>query len=1470
MDNFKDDGVAPSVNQANANNIFINTETIILSTKSIIMRINYNFTKRLASLLVMLGFVHFTFGQTVLTENFDATTAGGTACTSVCAAPTGWTNDTGDDKDWSAKSGQTGSLDTGPSGDHTSGSGKYMYTEASGCYSKTAYLTSPTLNFSSYTGMVMQFYYHMYGSSMGSLSVEVSTDNGSTWNTTPAWTISGQQHTSLTDPWTMATVNLNAYTGTGMSQVKVRFKGVTGTNYYSDMAIDDVSIYAPAPMVYVSSTATQADTSDAKAGGLNQLVIGMEIVTSGLLSPFDVTQFALSTNGSSNATTDIDSARIYYTGGNSSFSTSNYFGSAVSPSGSFTVSGTQTLTMGTNYFWLVYDIDPNATVGNVIDGEFTSVTLSGTTGTKTPTITAPSGTRTLALKAAIGNGGTSQYYLPAYGFYDYSWSAQIYKAAEIGINGKISALSFNVVNAVSNYTMINQKIYMAITPDTAFADGSYISPASIGATLVYDGTVSWNSGMNTITLQNQFTYTGGNLILLYENYDGSYSSGYPQFSAHTVSGLSKYKYADGSFPATSGTTPGYRSDIIINMLPLVANDLGILSWVSPIGGTTPSATMPISIDVFNYGTQPQDTFVLSYSVDGGQTIVTETYNDTIAPLDTLHYTFTATANMATAGYYNVGAAVYNVGDSYAPNDSLFAQYYLCAALSGTYTIGTDSTDDFNTFADAIFALENCGVAGPVVFNVDSGMYNEQITIGAITGASAANTVIFTAANHDSTSVVIDYAPTGTSNNWTVKLDGAMYVNFKHLTITTSGSSYGRVVELVNGASYNRIENCVIQSSLTSTSSNFAGIYSNSSIDNYNYIGFNLIKGGYYSVYFRGVSTTGWKKGNVFESNTVSDFYLYGMYLYYNDSVQVLGNNISGNRNTYGYGIYNSYSNNVYNVAGNTVVITGNSSSSCYGIYNYYNNYYSYNSTPSGFGMVYNNMISIIGGTGSHYGIYDYYSRGTGIYHNSINITDGSTSSRCAYQSNTTSNTDGSKYLNNSFVNSGGSGYAAYFNTPTMVDSVDYNNYYTTGTNFVYWSGNKTDLAALQTANSADANSVSMNPGYMSVSDLHTNLIPFNNLGTPISAVTTDIDGDARDASTPDIGADEFTPPANDVAVIEWVAPMTGINLNPAVTITVKIANFGTANQSNVPVKYSIDGGATYVSEVIAGPIVSQDTISYTFNTAANFNTFGLYNSGAFVDLTNDQNRMNDTIFYDIYACNPFSGSYTIGQGSGFDFASFTDAVNALNSCGVSGPVTLVAANDTFNEQFTIGSIPGASALNTITLKGSGNTTIWYESTNSSKRAIIELDGAKYVTLDSLNIISGPNATYGWGIHLWHSADSNTIQNCHIELQNSGSSTGFNGIVASNSNTTYGSNGANAYYLTLDNNMIIGGYYGVILRGESSSASGLAPGTKIMNNTLEGYTYYGLYLYYHDAPEVIGNTLNQTYSKCLLSHVLVLL
>jgi len=156
--------------------------------------------------------------------------------------------------------------------------------------------------------------------------------------------------------------------------------------------------------------------------------------------------------------------------------------------------------------------------------------------------------------------------VPAYGYYDYSWSASIYTAAELGgIPLNLEKISWNVTNGAT-MTMNNQEIWMAMTMDEEFMDGTMPEDGAGPWTdwkLVYNGTIDFRSGWNEIMLQGLYGYDGiQNLVVKVVNNHGSWASSYPEFQYTTKSNSVVYNYNDGVFPGPIG----YRNSIRPNTL----------------------------------------------------------------------------------------------------------------------------------------------------------------------------------------------------------------------------------------------------------------------------------------------------------------------------------------------------------------------------------------------------------------------------------------------------------------------------------------------------------------------------------------------------------------------------------------------------------------------------------------------------------------------------------------------------------------------------------------------------------------------------------------------------------------------------------------------------------------------------------------------------------------------------------------
>ncbi|XP_033121015.1 MAM and LDL-receptor class A domain-containing protein 1-like [Anneissia japonica] len=148
---------------------------------------------------------------------------------SICS----FVQDSSDDFEWTRASGTTPSIATGPSFDHTHGNqtGYYMYIETSSprILDEVARLRTPP--YLATHGQCIEWFYHMYGSTMNTLNVYVvdNTDNVSTL----VWTKTNNQG----NEWIFGQVSV-ATSGT----FHTVFEGIAGGSYTGDIGLDDVSI----------------------------------------------------------------------------------------------------------------------------------------------------------------------------------------------------------------------------------------------------------------------------------------------------------------------------------------------------------------------------------------------------------------------------------------------------------------------------------------------------------------------------------------------------------------------------------------------------------------------------------------------------------------------------------------------------------------------------------------------------------------------------------------------------------------------------------------------------------------------------------------------------------------------------------------------------------------------------------------------------------------------------------------------------------------------------------------------------------------------------------------------------------------------------------------------------------------------------------------------------------------------------
>jgi hypothetical protein len=157
------------------------------------------------------------------------------------------------------------SNNTGPDGDHTSGSGGYIFTEANtgfgGGSTLSNSITSPLVDVTTLTTPELSFFYHMYGTLINKLVVQARVQSGN-WATVT--TISGAQQSSSTDAWLEEVVDLSSYANDTI-QIKFVAYRYQGFSNQVDISIDDFDIHeaptCPKPTNFASTGATSNSAS---------------------------------------------------------------------------------------------------------------------------------------------------------------------------------------------------------------------------------------------------------------------------------------------------------------------------------------------------------------------------------------------------------------------------------------------------------------------------------------------------------------------------------------------------------------------------------------------------------------------------------------------------------------------------------------------------------------------------------------------------------------------------------------------------------------------------------------------------------------------------------------------------------------------------------------------------------------------------------------------------------------------------------------------------------------------------------------------------------------------------------------------------------------------------------------------------------------------------------------------------------
>lgn len=820
--------------------------------------------------------------------------------------------------------------------------------------------------------------------------------------------------------------------------------------------------------------------------------------------------------------------------------------------------------------------------------------------------------------------------------------------------------------------------------------------------------------------------------------------------------------------------------------------------------------------------------------------------------------------------------------------------YTVSTLAGTYTVGAGQT--YPTLTAAIASYNSSCLGGAVTFNLMDTTYGTGETFPIIINSNPQASAINTLTIKPNTTATISGS---VASGALLRLNGADFITIngsnsggtdKSLTITNTSTTAPTAISIASlgaglGASNNVVRNCNVSTASVTSGTTYGisiggttpgtsgadndtvliqnnaisvstvGIYANGTasvsaggLDNLIIAGNSVVSTNTSS------SPIGIQAGNALNSSISSNI----LSIETNASTQPVGISLETGfvsstvtlnstvkiltTSTGGYGgrgitIGTGSATSNVTIANN--VINGVNGSN-------WNNFS--NSSSMGIG------IGVIGGSGTLTTV----TGGVNIYHNTVNMTGSMGAGSGTAITTALFVGIGSTALdirNNIFVNTQVATNATQKNysiyslaVNTAFTNLNYNDYFVTNTfntasaQLGFIGSDRTDLTALVAGFGQNANSVAINPSFVSPTNLLPTALALDNLGTPVAGITTDFLGVTRSATTPDMGAYEgsfgsgpiFTnttlPNSCTPGTRTLTATITSLSGMPTTGISLPVLYWRINSGAYQASTGASIGGDQYTFNLGTGS-VQGDVISYYIVAQDNTGILASFPNGG-LGLTSNPPAAATAPTPVSYANSvTLSGVYTVGVTG--NYPTLTAAVTAYNGACLNGAVTFSLIDTAYPSEtypIAINDNVQASAVNTLTIKPAVGvvTTL----TGSSANSIIRLNGADYVTIDGSNAVGGTtkdltliNTNAGtssfvvWNasVSSTNSASNNTFKNLNV-IGNAPLTT-FGGIFSGSGTTAGGAAETPNNNVIIENNAVSKVQIGIAVAGNTAGNTG---------------------------------------------------
>lgn len=444
---------------------------------------------------------------------------------------------------------------------------------------------------------------------------------------------------------------------------------------------------------------------------------------------------------------------------------------------------------------------------------------------------------------------------------------------------------------------------------------------------------------------------------------------------------------------------------------------------------------------------------------------------------------------------------------------------------GEYTLGTDENCDYQSFEQAINALSEKGIDGPVKISVKSGTYTDHIKLPHFTGTSEATQIVFSSESGLASDVIIQPTYSG-MNKGVVHFDGSDFITFEKMTIKTDKTTYDGVL-YVSGVSRNiTIKGCVVEAPMSIDYSKDICLLKMKSENNANMnndrisLINNTFKGGYIAAYIGGTGYLALPKetGARIIGNTFVNQGSKSIFIADEEDMVIADNSISNDQTTKsGFQAIDAFrmigASKIYN---NKISLDLNVN--CIGV-----EFRPAKGSSTDAVMVYNNMVNVRSTVSSNGLLLDDGCSNVGFYYNTFCTGGLATGSTVVSVLGKSSEIPANVILKNNMLVNETEGKVFFIRRNSYGSGLtfDHNLVYTQGSVMATIEDEEVaDFAAWQALNGG-ANSISEQPEFISALDLH--LVSAGDLAhaEAMNVISVDIDGDPRDEISPYIGADEY-------------------------------------------------------------------------------------------------------------------------------------------------------------------------------------------------------------------------------------------------------------------------------------------------------------------------------------------------------------